>query len=284
MRSEILKLMLDYYNKHLPVDENYIKEVSSMINKYYNLQDYVKDISDARISKNGISIKGGSYNYADKKIEIDIVQNQIMVNKLISQRKGFFEPHEEELLNIIMVTISILHEFKHALQYRLIKEGNKDCVEAKLVSASLKGVKKTNKLTIIKNAIRIYNIPGYGQLLDSTNPCERMAILYSHLEMLNILEEISHTIEHLIAFISRFYVAEELYPYELSLVSDKGPSYNYLEAYNKENIWKSMPFYDKKDDILISNAMEMYGVDQRLYYGLPVTDCELMIRKKTFKR
>ena len=284
MRSEILNLMLDYYNKHLPADENYIKEVSSIINKYYNLQDYVKDISDVRISKNDIIAKGGSYNYAEKKIEIDIVQNQILVNNLISKRNNIFEPHEEELLRLVMVTVSILHEYKHALQYRLIKEGNKDCVEAKLVAASLNGVRKTSKSAIIKNALRIYNTPGYGTLLDSSNPCERMAELYSWHEINNILSEISHTITNLMAYVERIYITLETYPYELSLVSDKGPSYNYLEAYNKENIWRSMPFYDKKDDILISKAMEMYNVDRRLYYGLPVTDCELIIRKKTFKR
>ena len=284
MHSEILNLMLDYYNKHLPADENYIKEVSSIINKYYNLRDYVKDISDVRISKNGINVKGGSYNYAEKKIEIDVVQNQITANNLISQRNDVFEPHEEELLRLVMVTVSILHEYKHALQYRLIKEGNKDCVEAKLVAASLNGVRKISKLAIIKNALRIYNTPGYGTLIDSSNPCERMAELYSWLEINNILGEISHTIKNLMAYVGSIYITLETYPYELSLVSDKGPSYNYLEAYNKENIWRSMPFYDKNDDVLISNAMETYDVDRRLYYGLPVTDCELMIRKKIFKR
>lgn len=284
MRSEILNLMLDYYNKHLPADENYIKEVSSIINKYYNLRDYVKDISDVRISKNGINVKGGSYNYAEKKIEIDVVQNQITANNLISQRNDVFEPHEEELLRLVMVTVSILHEYKHALQYQLIKEGNKDCVEAKLVAASLNGVRKISKLAIIKNALRIYNTPGYGTLIDSSNPCERMAELYSWLEINNILDEISHTIKNLMAYVGSIYITLETYPYELSLVSNKGPSYNYLEAYNKENIWRSMPFYDKNDDVLISNAMEMYDVDRRLYYGLPVTDCELMIRKKIFKR
>ena len=255
MRSEILNLMLDYYNKHLPADKKYIKEVSSIINKYYNLQDYVKDIFDVRISKSEITAKGGSYNYAEKKIEIDIIQNQILVNNLISKRNDVFEPHEEELLKLVMVTVSILHEYKHALQYRLIKEGNKDCVEAKLVAASLNGVRKINKLAIIKNALRIYNTPGYGRLLDSSNPCERMAELYSWLEINNILSEIGHTIENLMAYIGSIYITLETYPYELNLVSDKGPSYNYLEAYNKENVWRSMPFYDKNDDILISKAM-----------------------------
>ena len=284
MYKEILDIIVDYYNKHLPVDDNYIKEVSSIIIKHLELQDYVKNVVNVEISKNEFNAKGGSYDYFEKKIEIDIKQNLNLSKNLINRKKGFFEPHEEELLNIIMVTISILHEFKHALQYRLLHEGNKDSVEAKLLSASLKGVRKTNGLTIIKNAIKIYNIPGYGRLLDSTNPCERMATLYSHLEMLNILEEISHTIEHLITFISRFYITEELYPYELDGVSDKGPSYSYLEAYNKEKIWKTMPFYDKNNDILLANVMEMYDIDKRMYYGLPVTCGELMLKKRKFDR
>lgn len=255
MNEKIAKIIADYSSRNMLLDEEGIIPILVILIKELNILDFVKGYTILLDTDEG---KKGFYNQDNR--TITIYSNRI--KNMLARDFGFLPITDQ---NLIFVRV-LIHEINHAKQFKMCFTD--DSFEAQLYQDSF-GYFYTSFL-LHKAHLTIYN--RYHDFF----PIERMADIDSARICLGISEHLKTELSfnHLYA---KFLMADYQEPTKY---------FSPLEYYaikTNSTILRRQPFYDKSRNQMLCNVQELYSLDERLRFGLLISDSEYQLIRKPNK-
>lgn len=236
------------YNKSIKLRSINIDDMNSILSILIDnkdLKDYILCLEVKKIRSNKLA----SYSTLNKsiiiysniieKMQIDIYNNLIIDNDIYKNLYVNFR-----ILQVIM------HEVEHANQ-----------------------IKNVNKNSLESFILRISNLVNEKKQLYEFSPFERFAEINSFKDIVQIVSEntsnknFGHLIENDLLqrnLIGYHYINNRVIP----------PIVSYYSNGEKEYLLLSFDWYSRDYDETINNSIEKYSLDERLFYGFPISSFE----------
>lgn len=250
MYEEIIKYIAERIYSYINNNENnlelFIENLGNDLIQMFGLNHYIKEIKvlevyDRNNSSRGLTDSKGNICIFKKGLENSLKE------MLEGEELSGLSMHEKELCKVFWYLKTLLHEFRHENEKKLIIEDNADSFETAIIKICNKERNKDNFFYTM-----LYNI----------YPTERIAEIYSLRTIIKILEHLETKIdmELLACFLKKEALREEFHSYyEHGLV---GPTNVYFEFWNSENISQ---FQKLKEN------GEKLKLEERVLYGLEIS-------------
>ena len=257
-------------------DEAFIHKVINMAKSKYNLKDYVKgiDIKYAFAEADQDMVDGkpaiAYYNHLDGTISLSTSALDDRVCELESTLE-YMNLLEINLFINLYVAHILLHEMEHARQDKIVNEDGDKTLEGKLLGLT------HMKITVPENFSYIdYDKLGayFHQLYNDSyefNPAERMADINSYRTVLATIQTYRYQLVDLYDKLSRLFFRSNIRGYEEAFNRDMCPTQAYLSATGRQYEWKDLDIYHPNQETLMRRVLSQYGLNDRMYYGLPIT-------------
>lgn len=262
-QTELLRILFNYSIKEKIFDKE-------AINKIYNIILEALYVDEENLK--GILITKDSnidalYRHQDKEILLNI-------EKIILTLKD--EPKKLKLDDIqiyfyynIQILLSIFHEIEHAKQLSITSSNG--------VYPRILFFGKTLGGANLENMSREEKISYVNDLYTKTyryNPCERGAYIESAGKIKKLVNEESYIDKNIINYLNYLQIHNQLVGYTKENKRLVSPTEIFFRMINQETIWEIMPFYKDNDKVMISDIKRNYVLEERLKYGIPISQME----------
>ena len=279
--EEINELITFCVNNDISI-EDYVRELIKILVTEYNLQKYLQYLGFQNDSKLSILdiLSISAYDMTNDGIIVfknDFEKVAVNKAKEINMRNRLFKQFK-----FYLITQAILHEIEHVKQKKMVK-GYVDInnLEYKLVYLTLRHLYEEYPRYLDKETITKYQdkIESIQFAYYNSNPTERLAEIRSNKTMIDLVteEQIKKFFEkELNEKILRGYTSEINSPtvYFFRNMS-KGDIFSTCGIYKGYisylSYLKNLDFYDNNDEIMLEKSIKLYGLNERLFYGLPIS-------------
>ena len=280
MNERILKLIVKYAFLESQMDKRFICELLQEFIVAYNLHDYVKKVifTKAISDDNEVVAK---YDKNRRMVLINTVNLESMIDADGIQEE--LPKSDIPLYKSFATAEMVFHELNHAHQYRLIdsnisgnvvtllREGEPftddmirkigDEVDEKKLSKSQIDalMRKENK--------RVKKLYDENYDLDVS---ERLASNIAMNQVIRVIKLIEKEHPELLSLYQYFLLTSLIDRYDKNV----SPTLSYFDNMARFDKLSSLDFYDSDRDIMIEKSLQRYGLNSRLYLGLPIKDEE----------
>ena len=275
--SKILKLLLSYASLNKLADEEFINKMVDIIVTGRDLKDYYRNIDfNLLIESEKDEYTIAIYNHLTNIIQINMESIICWLSNPSSNYPDFTE-QEINLLKNTYVTQALLHELDHAAQLKQIDNRFNRSFESALLRLALRGTipfscDMNTELDYEKKADLFHEMYRKNYIY---NPSERFAEINSYNYLIyEIFPIYKMQLRHLCDYLYNRLLYVKMRGYDLSLKEDMCPTEAFLAGTNRKNIWESFHFYNKDKKELLDNVSSIYDLEDRIYYGLPISDEE----------
>ncbi len=276
MTNEIFEQFYAVSKNRRIFTEKEVTEIAWQLVQEKKLQEQVKEIkTDGKIR--AFSEGVGEYDHTNKRI--------ILFDKMIayaaqledSKTFGFSSDERHFFYNLFLLE-SIRHEMEHANQAKIIHDHHINTIEVRLLKLcqnhlsqeyvfgclmkgmSIEQIKKDVE-TKIQNQKAVYK--SYYKIA----PEERLADYHAMQECLKMLEPIKSQLPHIFRVEKAKYIRMKLEGYNASL----SPTITYLRKLGLDRELRDFEWYDENDSRCLKKSQDIYSLETRLQYGLPIS-------------
>lgn len=281
MSQELFDILYDYSINNKKANKAFVEYVIKYLITYYDVNSYIDnfEVISNKLNFNKSNLQG-LYDDKDKIISI-FLGNIDYYSQKVSKICNLGAVNTYFVFNSEVIA-TILHEFEHVLQKRVIDESKfKDIM-----------LKKDNEVFLIYVCQIFYDKKIYDFIYEdeifpkkinynlykkvySFNPEERLAQINSLSRMKNILNNnvIDLDLLNCIFYIQMY--TDILKGYKLNRSTQLiCPSEYFFKAIGKKSIWKAYEFYDSNRNKLLNTCINNYDLNYRLRCGFPISYVE----------
>ncbi len=287
MYKHLANVINEYEEKKKTGDEEYINRIIDIVSNQYNLFNYIRKVE---LSTKKTENEESYYNPADYKLFI----NNHYIHEDIEPSVEFLKQRTDVRCDIfaynIMLFAQIMHELDHVLLEKETVEKNTNILH--IMSELATDEDKTEKNSIkeiIMSGLRYYYNGFIYEMNHDLAPFERRAEITSLKSVKKVLEELNNTELNKVLISGQNYIytntlnATLINPY--SLYADgltNAPSYDYMNLLmlDKKTIPESIKLYNEDEMECFIKDSNDYNYDQRLLYGLQLSEEEYKTLKK----
>lgn len=278
MYNELLRIVYDYSKKGKILDPNAIESIVDIVVRNRDLNDYVKRINFKKANPlnkdNELMFMG--YNFQNKQINVycDSLNKFILLNNSLLYN-GIYK------LNFSLLQF-ILHELEHSNQHKVMDYNNNTL--SKLLKITSGGLFNNLDINVVKDKllsegftmkqIITYYEHQKKQYDEYYDLClaERLADINSNKDLIKILESEKSKLFDVYIYFYYNWLSNYLrgYKYEMGVLTS--PTISYVKKVSPSRL-------DKLKEVDVGSELE-----NRLYYGYPVSELEFEEEKIILKR
>ncbi len=282
MIKKILDLLYKYESENRLADENFVYDAITIIMRYENLYDYIKEVNIMPANKDSI----GNYNTTRKILQVAINSTDDLF-ELFDRLTDHSEIKSPTLINNIEILSNIFHETDHALIQRQYESGEDD-IMLKLFQLSDVHTMYWNGLKDLDFLYKSMRLAKKMEHLYHKHhdycPFETRAIMTSYHLVFDLLRELYKT------DIKKEYILYILYSYRTLYEADiihryketrngvtRSASYDYCNKlrFLRDEYPEELRLYNKNKEQSYLNDSNNYSLKERIEYGLQLSSEEL---------
>lgn len=250
MNNDILNLLYDAsFGKRIFNKGDIDKLYNIFINNYYGVTKYLSCIEEENISGSAV------YSCSKKKIFINIynvvegLKDEVSKLSLRGDQVYFYYN--------IQILVILFHELWHVRQmYSSLNSG---------IIGTLLFYGKTLGNPSGEGDYREYVNSLYEESY-RVNPCEREAYVKSSDVVRGIIGNNRYVDINILDYLSYLSLKSKIEGYSSYLC----PSEIYFDMINSSLVWEAFPFYDSNKRRMVKKCKDIFSLDDRLTYGLPI--------------
>lgn len=283
MQYRLAKLLYDYSINRKTVDEDYIRRVIDTVINGRELVEYVRKyeiVKTFEIQTNEQKNSNPIATYDGSCIKISLEGIEFKIKEAQDTYLHLFPSSLEQYQYInSVITQIILHELEHANQKKIIQTSHN--MEARILLYSYTpSIEENIKIGEIDNFIREnkeyieYLIQKLQKKIDEFYiyaPQERLAEIRSHQQLIDILNSLERSPNRVIKFLYVGKIDSMFRGYEDGIIS---PTIHYLRGIGNGDILEFFNWYDPDEAKAVLKSKQNYSLEERLIYGLPITNEE----------
>ena len=278
MYNELLRIVYDYSKKGKILDPNAIESIVDIVVRNRDLNDYVKRINFKKTNPlnkdNELMFMG--YNFQNKQINVycDSLNKFILLNNSLLYNEIY-------KLNFSLLQF-ILHELEHSNQHKVMDYNNNTL--SKLLKITSGGLFNNLDINVVKDKllsegftmkqIITYYEHQKKQYDEYYDLClaERLADINSNKDLIKILESEKSKLFDVYIYFYYNWLSNYLRGYKYEMVVLTSPTISYVKKVSPSRL-------DKLKEVDVGSELE-----NRLYYGYPVSELEFEEEKIILKR
>lgn len=266
---ELIELIYNYSIKGKYVDKEFIGQLINAVVKEEKLKDYVQHYTILPYCEEN---KEAQAVYDSNTKTIIVYRNPL--EKMLEEEEkelDLLSKIEQIFYKNVSISQIILHELEHVIQKKIE-------IEEETIEALLFGLDNVLTIITLNQNLNLKQCTEYFKQYKDRNyiysPKERLAEINSYKKLLNALHLIEEFIPNLVRLAEAYKLCAMLLGYELD---DKKnmiiyPTVHYLQGLGID--LKIFDWYDENPKKLIKLSEKNYSLEDRIKYGLPITDLE----------
>ena len=290
MYKDMIDIISNYIYKEKDVDKDFFYDVYFILAEYLNIDDKINGIivDDTKFDSKYEAI----YSPSSKIILASLYPSK-STNKLINASEKMLKNFSPNYLRILLTVQTLIHEMNHAVQFSKIENGENNLID-ELIS-------KSNHITRLKdfeNPIDyIVNDMLSQKVYDDNHDLSPAEIEAEYLtdksleELFLDLDDLDYSKVTLEQFKAYKDIELLLSLYKKYKVNKKGiytnsPSYDYCNMARNKDEYKPeiVRIYNENKLETFTLDRKNYSLDERLQYGLQLTNFELLDYESSIKK
>lgn len=263
--ERLLEDFCRYPENNKVIDPDFIEHFILVYSKYLQLQEYVRNVN----IKYGYGFEDlAIYDCDERYIEVyyDFLKSNAKQSVYcFSFYKSIGKYEKNYYQNIVMLS-TLIHEICHADDNKLLLNGPYG-LKTYFINAGYNLSGKCGKRT--KDAAYYYC------------PAERFANIGAAERKKEFLEPISDELFRLGVVLNIDILENLVKGYDKDLVC---PISKFFDIIHKRWFWKELDFYSDNGDELLRNVKDLYSLDERLRFGLPIAEGEYHYMNRLIKK